>query len=589
MPHRKSRTRDDREIWLRKKALTTDELVAENADLRRRLEEAEETLRAIRHGAVDAFVVQEPHRNRIYTLEGADRPYRILIERTQQGAAMLTADGTIAYGNLSLASLLKVSLQRLIGTPLHGFVPPAHQARYQTLLDDGRTSMSQGEIELERTDGVLVPVYVTFSTLSDTRSAIGLLVTDLTEQKQRSELAAAHELLKETNRLKDDFLMTLSHELRTPLHAIVGWSHVLREAALSSDAQRRAIDGVERNAKVQAQLIEDLLDVSRIVSRKLQIKTDTVDLGAVAKAALETVLLSAKAKRIDLTLTVTPDEQILVSGDVERLQQVVWNLLSNAIKFTPSDGRVDIEVRRDDETAVLLVRDTGRGIPNEVLRRVFHRFWQAEGTRTRRYGGLGLGLAIVRNITEAHGGTVTAESPGEGKGATFIVRLPIRVVDDQRSESRTAISPGPAATALTGASVLVVDDEPDARDVMSAILGRRGADVMTVSSAEEALRALNERSFNVLVCDIGMPGRDGYALIQAVRALPADQGGQLPAIAVTAYASPRDRNAVIDAGYNWHLAKPIDPQQVVALVSTAIKSAVSAPSVGPDEDGSAQL
>jgi PAS domain S-box-containing protein len=548
--------------------------------LRHRLEEAEETIKAIRHGGVDAIVVEERGGHSVYTLDGADRPYRLLIEQTQQGAATLDAEGTITYCNVSLASLLDLPLERLIGAPLQDFVRVVDRPRYQALFREGQAGASNGEMELCRSGGEVIPSYIAFSALRGS-AAVGVLVTDLTIQKRQAELAAANEVLRETNRLKDDFLMTLSHELRTPLNAILGWAHMLRDDTLSPETQRRALDAVARNAEAQAQLVEDLLDVSRIVSGKLQIKNEAVDLATVAEGAVETVLLAARAKRIALKVTLDPDTQILVQGDGERLQQVVWNLLSNAIKFTPSDGSIELQLRSNETTAEIVVRDNGQGIRADFLPYVFQRFRQADGTGGRNKGGLGLGLAIVRHITEAHGGTVSAESAGEGRGATFVVRLPVSAVN-QRTRSVTDMDDGVTKAGLARARVLVVDDNADAREVMRLVLECRGAEVTTVASTEEALRTLKQRSFNVLLCDIGMPGQDGYALIRAIRDLPAGEGGDVPAVAVTAYAGSRERDAALNAGYNWYLAKPFELDQVISLVSNAATLKSGSPAVGPD-------
>jgi PAS domain S-box-containing protein len=547
--------------------IPADELEAENADLRRRLEEAEETLEAIRSGAVDAFVVHGEDGNRIYTLEGAERPYRVLIERMHQGAAALSSDGTIVYCNRQLATLFRVAPEKLIGTALVEFVALDHRAEYLALVLEGQSSASQGEILMHAADGTVLPVYLTFSALEEA-NAVGVLLTDLSAQKHQAELAAAHELLKDSNRVKDEFLATLSHELRTPLHAILGWTHLLRERTLSPDAQQRAIEVIRRNAKAQAQLVEDLLDVSRIVSDKLQLKADMVDLGSVITSAVETHLLTAKAKRIRLVVKTPTDVDILVLGDAERLEQVVWNLLSNAIKFTPADGQVELELRARESMAEIIVTDTGQGIRPDFLPLMFQRFRQADSTSARSHGGLGLGLAIARHVTEAHGGTVSAASPGDGHGAAFTVQLPIQTVRPRAEVQPPA--PDDEPRQLSAARVLVVDDEADARELMRAMLESRGAQVATASSAHEALRALQHRAYDVLFCDIAMPGQDGYALIQQVRTLSAEQGGRLPAVAVTAYASLLEHDAAIKAGYDWHLAKPIDLEELVASVFRAI-------------------
>jgi PAS domain S-box-containing protein len=546
---------------------SAESLEAENADLRRRLEEAEETLQAIRDGSVDAFVVESEQGSRIYTVEGADRPYRLLIEQMHQGAATLSADGTIVYCNRRLASLLRAPHEKLVGSPLRDFVAVEQQAEFLALLIEGQALASQGEIQIQAADGTSLPTYLTFNALEDGKG-VGLLMTDLSDQKHQAELAAAHELLKESNRLKDEFLATLSHELRTPLHAIIGWTHLLRERTLSLDAQQRALDVIRRNAKAQAQLVEGLLDVSRIVSNKLHIKSDTVDLATVITSAVETHLLSAKAKRIRLMVQTPPDVDILVQGDAERLEQVVWNLLANAIKFTPVDGQIELELRAQDAMAEILVRDSGQGIRPDFLPLMFQRFRQADSTSGRSHGGLGLGLAIVRHVTEAHGGTVMATSMGEGHGSTFTVMLPIQTL---RPRSQTHVpTQRRQELRLAAARALVVDDEADARDLMRALLESRGAEVVTVGSADDALRAVQQQPFDVMFCDIAMPTHDGYTLIRAIRQLPADLGGNTPAVAVTAYAGPREREAAIEAGYDWHLAKPIDFEELIESVSRAV-------------------
>ena len=314
--------------------------------------------------------------------------------------------------------------------------------------------------------------------------------------------------------------------------------------------------------------MEDLLDVSRIVSDKLTIKSDTVDLATVITAAVETHLLSAKSKRIRVMVQTPPDVDILVQGDAERLEQVVWNLLSNAIKFTPPDGQIEIELRAQDSTAEILIKDTGKGIRPDFLPLMFQRFRQADSTSNRSHGGLGLGLAIVRHVTEAHGGTVMATSLGDGHGATFTVMLPIKALRPRGSATQPAQRR--QELRLAAARALVVDDEADARDLMRALLESRGAEVVTVGSADEAMRAIQQRPFDVMFCDIAMPVQDGYTLIRAIRQLPADVGGNLPAVAVTAYAGPREREAAIEAGYDWHLAKPIDLEELIASVSRAV-------------------
>ena len=311
--------------------------------------------------------------------------------------------------------------------------------------------------------------------------------------------------------------------------------------------------------------------MSRIISGKLQIKAEAVDLADVIADAVDTVRPTADARRVTLKVAVDPRIEILVTGETERLQQVVWNLLSNAIKFTAAGGHVDVELRRADSNAEIVVKDTGQGIAPGFLPHVFERFRQADSSTGRAHGGLGLGLAIVRHVTEAHGGTVSAASPGVGQGAIFVVCLPVRAVR-VRPPQGPGVEEETKPAVLTDARVLVVDDEADAREVLRAVLESHGAHVTTAGSAGEALHVLEHRTFDVMLADIGMPKRDGYSLIRAIRSLSTDQGGQIPAVAVTAHASVRERDRVFKAGYNWHLAKPVATEQLIEIVGQAINS-----------------
>jgi signal transduction histidine kinase/CheY-like chemotaxis protein len=380
------------------------------------------------------------------------------------------------------------------------------------------------------------------------------------------------EALREADRRKDEFLATLSHELRTPLNAILGWSQMLRSATMPHDVQRRALESLERNARAEAQLVDDMLDVSRIISGKLAIKTEPVDMTAVMAGAVETVKPAADAKRVALHVSLEPDAEVLVTGDSDRLRQVVWNLLSNAIKFTPSGGRIDLALERIDSGAQIVVKDTGQGIDPAFLPHVFERFRQADSSPARHHGGLGLGLAIVRHLVEAHGGAVRADSAGVGHGATFIVSLPIRT-GAQRPVWAAGIAERTEAPCLSGTRALVVDDEADARELMRYMLEASGAQVSVAATAAEALQLLGRDPFDVLVADLAMPEQDGYALIRAVRRLPEPRANRVPAIAVTAYAGLRDREMAVDAGYNRHLPKPVDPEQLIEAVAAATRPA----------------
>ena len=404
----------------------------------------------------------------------------------------------------------------------------------------------------------------------------------------RDDLAVAEELARraalavdntrlyrraqEANRIKDEFLMTLSHELRTPLSAVVVWARLLGTGKLDATKAPRALAAIERCTESLARMIEDLTDVSRIVAGKLRLKAGPVDLRQVVAAAIVAVRPAAEAKGIRLksALFSAPRQ---VWGDAGRLQQVVWNLLSNAIKFTPEGGRVEVRLGLADARAQIVVSDSGNGIRPDFLPLVFERFRQADSATTRTHGGLGLGLAIVRQLVELHGGTVRAESPGEGQGATFTVSLPIPT-------ARLAGAPGHEqpgrgdAPSLEGLSVLVVDDEADAREWLTVVLEQCGAVVTAVASAREALGALELGRPDILVSDIGMPGEDGYSLIEKVRALDARHGRRIPAVALTAYAGPEDRQRALSAGYELHVPKPVAPEDLVtALAALSGRSA----------------
>jgi PAS domain S-box-containing protein len=369
----------------------------------------------------------------------------------------------------------------------------------------------------------------------------------------------------EANRLKDEFLATLSHELRTPLNAIVGWTKLLEAGQLDEAAQKRAVATIDRNAKAQTQLIEDILDVSRIIAGKLTLNVRPVDLGLVVEGALDSVRHAAEAKGVRLVTDVARGIGSL-DGDPDRLQQVAWNLVANAIKFTSRGGQVKVSLRNLDGQAELSVQDDGIGIKPEFVPHVFERFRQADSSSTRPHGGLGLGLAIVRHLVELHGGSVIAASEGEGKGATFTVRLPRReaAVNVPAAAARPAAAPAPR---LSGVDVLVVEDDTDARELIRTVLEQLGAAVTAVASAREALATLDTHRPHVVLSDIEMPGMDGYAFMRAVRERPANLGGQVPAAALTAYARPEDRAAALEAGFQLHVAKPVQPEQLAAVVS----------------------
>jgi signal transduction histidine kinase/CheY-like chemotaxis protein len=369
------------------------------------------------------------------------------------------------------------------------------------------------------------------------------------------------------NRAKDEFLATLSHELRTPLTSMLGWVRMLRAGQVEPDRQAHALEVVERNTRLQAQLIDDLLDVSRIILGKLELDKRPVDLVTVVTDAVESMRREAEARGVALH-SAMDGAAGPVLGDATRLQQIVVNLLSNAVKFTPAGGRVDVRLERHQASARIVVADTGQGIDPEYLPHLFDRFWQAEGTSRRRHGGLGLGLAIVRHLVGLHGGTVSAASPGPGQGATFVVALPVLAVAGDRlpSEGRGT----PPLTRLEGVRVLIVDDDQDSGDLVRVVLDQAGADVVVATSADEAFDLFRQSAFDVIVSDIEMPGADGYDLLRRVRDFERSRFRRaVSAIALTAYASGDDRRRVLASGFQMHAPKPIDPVALVGAVAAA--------------------
>ncbi len=450
--------------------------------------------------------------------------------------ARLRLQAYAALGGLAIGALVAV----LIAEPLQRFIsrPVANLARTATEIS------RRGDYSLRaRREG---------------DDEIGALVSTFNEMVR--EIERRDDQLRAASRLKDEFLAAVSHELRTPLNAILGWLQILRTAPPPA-VSARAIDSLDRNARAQARLIEDLLDVSRIVSGKLHLKTGAVDLVAVVDAALEVARPAADAKGIVIERQVSEPPR-LVSGDADRLQQIVWNLLSNAVKFTPAGGRVTVALTTEAGTHRLTVSDTGIGIMPAFLPYVFDRFRQADGSMTRQQGGLGLGLAIVRELVELHGGQVEASSGGQAQGSTFSIRLPQLV-------EATVAKPAPPRLArdagLQEMSILVVDDDADSRDVASAALAAAGARIEAVESSAGAIRVVAERAFDVLVCDIAMPDIDGLSLIRQLR----DAGIATPAVAVTAYARPDDRARAAAAGFQGFVAKPFDFATLVEAVRRA--------------------
>jgi PAS domain S-box-containing protein len=560
-------------------------------ELRARLREAEETLRAIRSGEVDAVVVTSPDGvERVFALEGADTPYRLLVEEMSEGALTAAEDGLILYANRRFAAMLDVPLQEVTGSSLYRWVLPGDRDALQKTLKDAVHGDSKHEFELIRGSTGLVPVYFCANMLPASHPPrLCVIVTDLTEERQHQRLVATQEALKasearllEASRLRDEFLATISHELRTPLNAILGWASLLKGGRLAPGKSHEAIEIIERNARAQVRLVDDLLDVSRVITGKLQLDVRPVSVVPLVETVLESLRPSFAAKDIAIETDWNIDGANAmadsVTGDPDRLQQIIWNLLSNAAKFTPPRGIVRVSVTRASTHLDLRVSDTGAGINPEFLPFVFDRFRQADSTTTRKYSGLGLGLAIVRHLVELHGGTVEARSAGEGQGATFIVRLPVRQLRDRSTRSSTATSstlrgPGGADLSfvhLQGVHVLVVDDQPDAQSLVKAVLQDAGATAVGVDSVPDALDLLQRFTPDIIVADIGMPGQDGYSFMRELRERERARGTHVPAIALTAYGRAEDRAKALESGFDVHLRKPVERQDLISAIAVAL-------------------
>jgi PAS domain S-box-containing protein len=466
----------------------------------------------------------------------------------------LVARGVDAYYRDALAGEVRILSERF-----HKFLLPITRNFHGA----GRTEMSQtARIEPLR-DGT--SVIGTITLVEDVTERV------IAERELRNQIAAseqARRLAEEASQLKDEFLATLSHEIRTPLNAVIGWTRILRtQPSLRSRAH--ALEVIERNATSQMRLVEDLLDMARIISGKLRLKIEPVSLVEVAQAAVDVVAPGAAAKDLPIEVAIEADVPA-VSGDSERLQQVVWNLLANAVKFTEPGGHIKLEIGRVGPNVRLSIRDTGQGITPDFLPYVFDRFRQADASASRRHGGLGLGLALVRQIVELHGGAVGADSRGIKQGATFWVTLPAA---RRLGVSRDAVDPPAEPVTLQGVAILIVEDESDSRELLVAILEEYGARVRAVGSADEALAILDgDDGFvpDVLVSDVGMAGTDGFALVRELRSRPSERTRTLPAIAVTAYANPEDRVRALVAGYQNHVPKPVDANVLAAAIAKLV-------------------
>ncbi|BAY64161.1 PAS/PAC sensor hybrid histidine kinase [Calothrix brevissima NIES-22] len=546
--------------------IRTNEIVQTNQKLQQEVTERQRILEALRQ---------------------SEERYRYLAEAIPQLVWTADAKGECDYFNQNWCNYTGLTIEQSLGS---GWVAALHpddvQITYETWLNAvSNSSLYETEYRFKRAfDNSYRWQLARGLPLKDHQGYVVKWFgtsTDIHEQKEiqqeRAELLeleqAARAKAETANRIKDEFLAVLSHELRTPMNAILGWSKLLQTSNLEPEKKLQALATIERNAKLQLQLIEDLLDISRILQGKLTLNVTNIYLESIVWAALETMSVAAQTKSIQVSTVFSADVGPVL-GDATRLQQVVWNLLSNAVKFTPNGGRIEVRLSKADDYAQIIVSDTGKGISPDFLPYAFDYFRQADSSSTRRFGGLGLGLAIVRNIVDMHGGTVTALSQGENQGATFTVNLPLAKTEnpdliaaqDSSSDLKSKF------LSLAGVQILLVDDDADSLDFVAFVLEEDGAQVRTASSALAALQAIEQEKPDVLVTDISMPDMDGYALLRQLRTWSQEQGGQIPAIALTAFARQYDRQQAMQAGFQVHLPKPVNPEELVAAIVKLVSS-----------------
>jgi PAS domain S-box-containing protein len=494
-----------------------------------------------------------------------------LIESADDAIISKTLDGIVTSWNRGAERIFGYAAEEMIGTPITILIPADHPNEEPEIIARLRRGerIEHYETQRVRKDGTLVYISLMVSPIIDEKGRIigaSKIARDISDRKRVEE--REREALRQAeaaSRAKDEFLATVSHELRTPLTAILGWVKMLTTGTLDANATRKALEVIDRNVKAQTQLIEDLLDVSRIISGKLRIEVKPLDPSAVISAAVDVIKPAADAKHIRVQ-TVCDAAAGPIAADFHRLQQIVWNLLSNAVKFTPQGGSVRIELSRGRSQVLISVTDSGIGIRKDFLPFVFNRFSQADSSITRSHGGLGMGLAITRSLVELHGGTIGVSSPGEGQGSTFVVALPVSAMSKRPVEQPVFGVDMRGPKELRGVKILVVDDEVDACEMLQFLFQQSGAEVEVATSAEKALEVIDQFSPDVLVSDIGMPDVDGYELIRRIRR--SGRNTSLPAVALTALTRIEDRMQALAAGYQMHVAKPVEPVELLAVVSS---------------------
>ena len=512
-----------------------------------------------------------------------------IIESADDAIISKTLDGTLTSWNKSAEQIFGYTADEAVGQSVLMLIPEHLRGEESMILSKIRAGERVEHYQTQRRakGGRLIDVSLTVSPIKDESGKVigaSKILRDVTLQKrieaERDALLSrekeAREQAEMASRAKDEFLGLLSHELRTPLNSILGWTRILSTHNLDETAAAQALETIDRNAKLQARLIDDMLDVSRIISGKLRLDAQPVDLTSVINASVETLRPAAEAKHIRLYVTLDFGTGNVL-GDPMRLQQVVWNLVSNAVKFVPREGSVRVSLRRVNSHLEIQVSDSGPGIDEEFLPHVFERFRQADSTPNKKYAGLGLGLSIVRHLVELHGGTVQASNSGDGDGAVFTVRLPVMAVSrsieqivERDKDTHAAVEHSLAFDCppdLAGVKILAVDDEPDARALLSAMFKQCGAEIETCGSAAEAIERLETYTPDVIVSDIGMPGEDGYTLIKKLR----EAGNKTPAVALTAFARAEDRFRALQAGYNMHVPKPVEPAELALVITRLVK------------------
>ncbi|MGL5834247.1 MAG: ATP-binding protein [Waterburya sp.] len=523
-----------------------------------------------------------------------------LLEQLPLGVCVLQSDLIVLYWNGCLEEWTKIKREDILGEPIVRFFEHFQQPRYLNRLRSVfacgapeifssqlhphlfPAPIHQHDYRVQHTTVTAIPnqennsecyALISVQDVSD----LTFRVRDYQQMRDRAiaeaeERKRAQEQAESANRVKDEFLAIVSHELRTPLNPILGWSQLISQGKLSDVNLNKGLEAIKRNANLQSQLIDDLLDVSRILRGKLNLNWVTLKLALIVNSALETVQLTAETKSITINFD-TDNSNALVRGDPTRLQQVVWNLLCNAVKFTPEGGQIDVNLSESNSHICLEIKDTGKGIAPEFLPYVFESFRQADTSTTRKFGGLGLGLAICRHLVELHGGQIWAESEGEGQGATFGFELPMLNTCDSAIAQPKSL-PRTTTYDLTNLNILVVDDEPDTLEFLSFFLSEQGANIQAVKSVAEAISCLNSTIPDLIISDLGMPESDGYNLIKYVRSLPPQHGRDIPAIALTAYATEKIRTQVLQAGYQIHLSKPTDTTKLLqAIIEISQKKA----------------